>query len=49
MLVLHGSAAERATQLGLFAFDLSLTHSRTHAMAFVVGLKDPARTHLIEP
>ena len=49
VLVLHGSAAERATQLGLFAFDLSLTHSRTLAMAFVVGLKDPARTHLIEP
>ncbi|MDQ3779932.1 MAG: holo-ACP synthase [Chloroflexota bacterium] len=39
VLVLHGQAAARATQLGLLAFDVSLTHSRTDAMAFVVGLK----------
>jgi holo-[acyl-carrier protein] synthase len=42
ILVLHGSAANRASQLGLFAFDLSLTHSRTVAMAFVVALKHPS-------
>ena len=39
VLVLHGSAAERAAKLGLVAFDVSLTHSRTDAMAFVVGLR----------
>ncbi|MBA3642543.1 MAG: holo-ACP synthase [Chloroflexota bacterium] len=39
VLVLHGQAAARAAQLGLLAFDVSLTHSRTDAMAFVVGLK----------
>ncbi len=38
VLVLHGAAAERAATLGLVAFDVSLTHSRTDAMAFVVGL-----------
>jgi holo-[acyl-carrier protein] synthase len=39
ILVLHGGAAERAAALGLVAFDVSLTHSRALAMAFVVGLK----------
>jgi holo-[acyl-carrier protein] synthase len=41
ILVLHGGAAERAESLGLYAFDISLTHSRTLAMAFVVALKHP--------
>ena len=44
ILVLHGAAAERAERLGLVAFDVSLTHSRTDAMAFVVALRDPAST-----
>jgi holo-[acyl-carrier protein] synthase len=39
LLVLHGGAARRADDLGLVAFDVSLTHSRTEAMAFVVGLR----------
>jgi holo-[acyl-carrier protein] synthase len=39
VLILHGQAAERAAALGLVAFDVSLTHSRTEAMAFVVGLR----------
>jgi holo-[acyl-carrier protein] synthase len=39
ILVLHGSAAERAALLGLVAFDVSLTHSRTDAMAFVVAFR----------
>jgi holo-[acyl-carrier protein] synthase len=39
VLILHGSAADRAAHLGLVAFDVSLTHSRTDAMAFVVGMK----------
>jgi holo-[acyl-carrier protein] synthase len=43
VLVLHGSAAARAEQLGLIAFDVSLTHSRTDAMAFVVGLRERDR------
>ncbi len=42
VLVLHNSAADRAEALGLVAFDVSLTHSRTDAMAFVVGLRDPS-------
>ena len=37
VLVLHGEAAERARQLGLTSFSVSLTHSRTDAMAFVVA------------
>jgi holo-[acyl-carrier protein] synthase len=39
ILVLHGGAAERARTLGLHAFDISLTHSRTDAVAFVVALR----------
>jgi len=42
VLVLHGSAAERAALLGLVAFDVSLTHSRTDAMAIVIGMKHAA-------
>lgn len=44
IVVLHGSAAERAAQLGITDFDISMTHSRTDAMAFVVGYRhDVAR------
>jgi len=39
VLVLHGAAAARAESLGLTDFDVSLTHSRTDAMAFVVGFR----------
>ena len=39
VLILHGGAAERAALLGLVNFDVSLTHSRTDAMALVVGMK----------
>lgn len=38
VLILHGRAAERARMLGLTDFSVSLTHSRTDAMAFVVGV-----------
>ena len=38
ILILHGHAAERAHQLGLTDFSVSLTHSRTDAMAFVVAV-----------
>lgn len=37
ILILHGRAAERARKLGLTDFSVSLTHSRTDAMAFVVA------------
>lgn len=39
ILILHGDAARRAAMLGLSHFDISLTHSRTDAMAFVVALR----------
>jgi holo-[acyl-carrier protein] synthase len=42
VLVLHGKAAERAAELGLTDFSVSLTHSRTDAMAFVVGVRAPS-------
>jgi holo-[acyl-carrier protein] synthase len=38
VLILHGRAAERARQLGLTDFSVSLTHSRADAMAFVVAV-----------
>jgi holo-[acyl-carrier protein] synthase len=42
IVVLHGTAAERADLLGITDFDISLTHSRTDAMAFVVGFRSEA-------
>lgn len=39
VLVLHGGAANRAALLGLDDFSVSITHSRTDAMAIVVGIK----------
>ncbi len=42
VLILHGQAAERARQLGLTDFSVSLTHSRTDAMAFVVAVNRTA-------
>ncbi|MBA3450680.1 MAG: holo-ACP synthase [Chloroflexia bacterium] len=44
ILILHGGAAIRASTLGLESFDVSLTHSRTDAMAFVVAIRQQA-TH----
>ncbi len=42
VLILHGRAAERARALGLTDFSVSLTHSRTDAMAFVVAMSRSA-------
>lgn len=39
IVVLHGTAADRAALLGITDFDISLTHSRSDAMAFVVGYR----------
>ena len=36
-LQLHGRAAERAKRLGLTTFEVSLSHEREFATAFVVG------------
>ncbi|HEU5433010.1 MAG TPA: holo-ACP synthase [Thermomicrobiales bacterium] len=37
ILILHGQAAARAARLGLVSFDISLTHTRSDALAFVVA------------
>jgi holo-[acyl-carrier protein] synthase len=42
VLILHGQAEERARLLGLTDFSVSLTHSRTEAIAFVVAIKGRA-------
>ena len=42
VLILHGGAAERARLLGFTDFSVSLTHSRTDAMAFVVAFQGRA-------
>ncbi len=39
ILVLHGGAKERAEQLGFEHLTVSLTHSRTEAIAVVVAVK----------
>jgi holo-[acyl-carrier protein] synthase len=44
VLILHGQAAARAAALGLIDFSVSLTHSRTEAMAFVIAIKSSAGT-----
>jgi holo-[acyl-carrier protein] synthase len=38
MLTLHRKAKERASELGLTALDISLSHSREYAVACVVGM-----------
>jgi holo-[acyl-carrier protein] synthase len=47
VLILHGQAAARAAMLGLTDFSVSLTHSRTDAMAFVVAVKAPRLADLL--
>jgi holo-[acyl-carrier protein] synthase len=49
VLILHGRAKERAEQLGLTDFSVSLTHSRGDAMAFVVAIRaDASREDLLD-
>jgi holo-[acyl-carrier protein] synthase len=38
ILSLHGAASRLASELGLVDWSISLSHSRTHAVAFVVAL-----------
>ena len=44
ILILHETAKRRAELLGLTHFSISLTHSRTDAMATVVATKGPSRS-----
>ena len=37
LVYLHGRAAKRAERIGLTALDISMSHSREFAVAFVVG------------
>jgi holo-[acyl-carrier protein] synthase len=39
-LALHGEAARLAGELDLACWSLSLSHSQTHAIAFVVAMED---------
>ena len=48
VLILHGQAAARAAQLGFTDFSVSLTHSRTDAMAFVVALQGESAAGICE-
>jgi holo-[acyl-carrier protein] synthase len=43
VLLLHGRAAERASELGVTRVHLSLTHTETTAAAFVVAERDLLR------
>lgn len=37
LLLLHGTAAARAAQIGFVDYDVTMTHARDHAAAIVVG------------
>jgi holo-[acyl-carrier protein] synthase len=41
VLLLHGRAAERATEMGVTRVHLSLTHTATTAAAFVIAERGP--------
>ena len=38
VLTLHGSAQQRATELGLGIWSVSISHSQSHSVAFVVAI-----------
>jgi holo-[acyl-carrier protein] synthase len=38
VLYLHGKAAQKANELGLTTWSVSLSHSQSHAVAVVVGI-----------
>ncbi len=40
LVVLHGAAARLAEELGLAAWEVSLSHTQAHAIAFVVATRD---------
>lgn len=41
LVFLHGRAAQRAQEMGLVEFAISLSHSNDHAIAFVVAVGNP--------
>lgn len=45
LVALHGRALQRAQAMGLRHLALSISHSRHHAVAFVVGARDAAPEH----
>jgi len=45
LVYLHGRAAERAERIGLSAMDISMSHSREYAVAFVVGASRDLEPH----
>ena len=40
LLYLYGRARERADEIGLHSVDVSLSHTRQHALAIVVGVQE---------
>jgi len=44
LVYLHGHARQRANEIGLDGLDLSMSHSRQHAIAFVVASADSHHT-----
>jgi len=40
LLYLYGRARERTEEIGLHSLDVSLTHTRQHALAIVVGVQE---------
>ena len=38
LLHLHGNAAQKSDELGLASWSISLSHSQSHALAFVVAI-----------
>jgi holo-[acyl-carrier protein] synthase len=40
LLYLYGRAKERAEQIDLHSLDVSLSHTRDHALAIVVGVQE---------
>jgi len=43
-IVVHGRASERAAEIGVTRWHLSLTHTEAHAIAFVIGEGDGGAT-----
>jgi holo-[acyl-carrier protein] synthase len=42
LLYLYGRARERAEEIGLHSLDVSLSHTRRHALAIVIGVQEAA-------
>lgn len=40
LLVLHGAAKEKAREMGIVGWSVSISHTNDHALAFAVGISD---------